>query len=149
MAANNPGASKGKDEIIREMIRHEDNLISARMGWMNAFQGFLFTAFGVTIVEVIKNPKSKEEYCFYIILYAVIGIIVAVLTLHGIFLATRAIENLLDCWNRISGNRLHEHNCISEPDVIGFRSDANFLPWKLLPCLFIFVWLILIIYSCA
>ncbi|ACF13447.1 hypothetical protein Ctha_0982 [Chloroherpeton thalassium ATCC 35110] len=149
MTTNNSGASKSKDEIIREMIRHEDNLISARMGWMNALQGFLFTAFGMTVVEVIKNPDSKEKYCVLTSLYSVVGIIVAILTLYGISLATRAIENLLDCWNKISENRLGEHNCIFEPDVIGLRSDANLLPWKLLPWLFIFVWAILITYSCA
>lgn len=118
---------KDNDEILREMIRHEDGLISSRMGWMSAFQGLLFGALGLSISS--NNPPL-------ILFVSILGFLVAIFTVYGVRLALAAISRLVKC----HGNDTEE--C---PGVIGLKkSIPNFLmPWLLIPCLFAFAWLVI------
>jgi len=62
--ANSPTASDQltKDEYVflREEMRHEDNLINARLSWLVNSQSFLFGAFAITL-----NGSAQSKFPMY------------------------------------------------------------------------------------
>jgi hypothetical protein len=121
---------------IREMIRHEDELICARIGWMSTFQGILFAAFGLSL----KN-KSYE----YVLLYSIIGMTIAVLTFWGVCVALLAIRRLYDCTRNKVGKCGETESGKEEcPGVVGLPPGSGIFlfltPWVMIPVLFFFVW---------
>jgi hypothetical protein len=61
---NSPTTADGltKDEYIflREEMRHEDNLINARLSWLVNSQSFLFGAFAITL-----NGSAQSKFPMY------------------------------------------------------------------------------------
>ncbi len=73
--------------ILAEKIRHEETLINSRLTWMLTFQGFLFA----TIALVADDSKSPKIHTAILDVVPLVGAIVAVLTLLGVWAAYLAI----------------------------------------------------------
>jgi hypothetical protein len=77
------GESDSAPDVLRETIRHEENLINTRLTWMLTFQGFLFAA------ASLASGKSRSA-----ILDVVpwVGISVAALSFLGVAAAYGTID---------------------------------------------------------
>ena len=139
------------NEIIRDMIKHENYLINTRMGWLMTLQGILFGSLGVFYKEEVPS--------LYFYVLASTGIIISILTVWGVASATCAIHNL-EKW-------YHDHTAdfSSYPPVIGihcggvivsdklsksnFRNVINFMkkhvtPWQLILVVFVAAWILIL-----
>jgi len=47
--------------IVREMIRHENDLVNHRLTWFCQVQGLLFAALGVTLTKDILNKAEIQQ----------------------------------------------------------------------------------------
>jgi hypothetical protein len=72
--------------IVREMIRHENDLVNHRLTWLCVIQGLLFTALGATL------DKANHEYIQ--IGLSLFGIAVSISSYIGLKLANYAIIKL-------------------------------------------------------
>ena len=75
-------------KVIREMIKHENDLMNHRLTWLCQIQGFLFTALAV----IWQYPASK--YVQYVLCLA--GVLVAISSFYGLDAAVQAIKKLND-----------------------------------------------------
>ncbi len=99
--------------IIRDMIRHEDRQIDARITWFCAVQGLLMAA--------LAFAWGKSGVL--IVILAPLGVLISVSTYFSVRAALLAIVAQRNWWD--------EH-CDPEyagPDVIGRRPDARSIPW--------------------
>ena len=48
-ASSGKGLSLGDDAFLREEIRHQDNLVNARLSWLVSSQSFLLSGFAVSL----------------------------------------------------------------------------------------------------
>ena len=127
---SNRAATADDAKIIREMVRHEDNVLSSRVGWFCTLEGLLFAAAGLV--------RDKPDAIFLSVLLSIAGLIVAASTLYATVIATRTMIRLTKWWD---DNRSEEY---SGPDIIGFRADNWAIPVlrpsRALPGIFIFLW---------
>jgi hypothetical protein len=100
---NPPSAADGltKDEylFLREEMRHEDNLINARLSWLVNSQSFLFGAFAITL-----NGSAQSKFPMYarlnVILVTwlpvagILGAAVSYLTIWAAILHIRRVRRL-------------------------------------------------------
>ncbi|WP_153018597.1 hypothetical protein [Marichromatium gracile] len=103
---------KEKKEIIREMIKHENELTNHRLNWMIATQGLML----VSVANVIT--KTQPESTLLVFLVSTIGVFVSLATVIGLRGSGIAVRNLM-VWYK-------EHQSDeegSDPPVIGFRRD--------------------------
>ena len=122
-------------EIIREMIRHENEQINNRVSWLMTFQGLLFACLGF----VWDKPMSDR----LIVGLCILGILVSVLCFFTLHAATTAILLLYDSWAQ--GRPTDYHG----PDVVGLpppkvRLFRYLAAWILFPLVlavsWVFVW---------
>lgn len=116
-------------DVIRELIRLENDALNWRMGWFLTLQGFLFAALAF----------AWDEDAELIVVLSVIGILsslsVGILLRYGILAMKRLEEDLRpDSQERVIGRKYSE-----TPAIILFL-----LPWHLLPLLFIGAWIAVI-----
>ena len=115
-------------ETIRSMIRHENELINARMGWMTTSQGLLFAAFSVLITRKetpIPLLLLAKGTLFYIL--PILGIAVSGITIRGVWYAQKAIRKLRQWWcDKLVGLK-KEGYLYQGPPEIGF-SDEKISP---------------------
>jgi hypothetical protein len=118
------------DSVVRELIRHENDLVNQRMSWLVQAQGLLFAALAFAWD---KSPKLA-------VLLSALGIATALSIGMAISLYSPAIRGLHAWWN--------EHVPEEERKarlVIGLWSPSHgvrrFLrPWRALPLIFIVAW---------
>lgn len=96
--------------FTRAQIEHEDRLINNRMTWLLVFQGFLFSAYGVSFVASASLSKNLTciEYTNELFLQLtalrqylpVIGIISSILVGLQVLAANRSIGDLRYNWQK-------------------------------------------------
>lgn len=92
----------------RDVIKHEDNLINIRIGWMTAIQAVLLAAF------FSDNFGSVPHE-----LVAIFGVIIALVSLSGVYVAQMAINGCVDKWLELQAR--HPAEPLDElPGIIGF-----------------------------
>lgn len=96
--------------IVREMIRHENDLVNHRLTWLCQVQGLLFAALGVTLT----NDFSDEIAIRPILIF--IGIAVSISSAIGLKSANYAI-------NELKTDFIERYPNYSGPNIIGF--DAS------------------------
>jgi hypothetical protein len=118
-------------EIIRSMIKSENELINHRLTWMATLNGLLFTGLGFAW----GKPDTKA----LVFVFAILGVAVSVLSEAALFTANQALHKQYDWW------QANKPSHYTGPDVIGlpplrkgFRRWIT--PWTLLPVCFIFGW---------
>jgi hypothetical protein len=117
-------------DVIRELIRLENEALNYRMSWFLTLQGFLFAALAF----------AWNEDAELIVVLSVIGILsslsVGILLRYGILAMKRLEEGLrTDGQERVIGRGYSE-----TPGIIVFL-----LPWHFLPILFVGAWVAVIV----
>ena len=121
-------------EVIRSMIRHEDDLANHRASWLNGGQGLLFT--GMTFAW-----RETQGHSYLVTLFAVLGISVALLSLVALGSATFAVKNLLVWWEEHKGD-------YSGPPVVGVYPSSKMAylsPRNALPLVYVAAWVSVLI----
>lgn len=115
--------------IIRDMIKHENELINQRIGWMFTLQGLLFG--GIAFLWESANP--------IIVILGVVGILSCMSIGYSLNRGVNAIKALLE--NGFTCQRTQPSNR-TFPPIIGSTNKAVewFIPARLLPWVFGFAW---------
>lgn len=117
-------------DVIREMIRHEDDLLIGRTNWLMTLQGLLFAAFAI-----------GWNNWWMPLFVALMGIFFAAIFIPYLQLSERAIAKLLAWWD--SNKTGYEGPPIMG---LGYRDVPvhywKFMPWDWLPKIFIAAWLV-------
>jgi hypothetical protein len=120
--------------IVREMIKHEDELTNERLTWLGQFEGLLFVAYGLAVKD-LNDPVLTWVVCS-------LGLLIAVSVLFATWRADKATGELAKQWDWHKGSL--EGDCW-EPDVQGIRGDKLrqklLWPGRFLPILFALAWL--------
>lgn len=115
-------------EVLRTMIRHENDLMNHRLTWLLTSQGLLFTALGFAL----SNPNQQFSQQLREVL-AFVGILLAASS----SIVLDAANNAILRWSpQAWGDN-------QNGDVIGFRGVAilsMFSPWRVYPPMFIIAW---------
>ncbi|MCQ8106401.1 hypothetical protein NP590_20020 [Methylomonas sp. SURF-2] len=102
--------------VIREMIKHENQLVDQRINWMSTIQGLLFAALAF----------SWDKANCLIPLLCGLGGVIAVITIINLGLATAATQLLLN-WYKAN------HPSYSGPPIIGLYIkspvDCKYIPY--------------------
>lgn len=122
-------------EIIRSMIKSENELINQRMAWVSSFNGFLLA--GIAFAW----DKSRA----LVIVLAFLGITVSLFSGAALLAANRAFRELYVWWQE------NKPDNYKGPDVIGLsprykRWPGRWLnPWSVIPIFFACAWVIIAI----
>lgn len=119
--------SRRHEEVIRQMIHRENELIHHRVTWLTAVQGLLFAGLGVAW----SKPESRP----LVAIFCVLGILMSLVSLAALSGASIATLRLLRWWDE------HRPPLYAGPDVIGIRPSLGWIgPWSLIPIIFILAW---------
>ena len=131
------------EKIIRGMIEHENSLMNNRIGWMLAFNGFLFTAISISI----SQKASGNSLIFINVIISVVGIVTAVSTFIALKISMKAIHRLKTKWLL----ETPKPPGFQEIGVMGYEVPQKYkwililVPWFIFPILMASVWLIILI----
>jgi hypothetical protein len=122
-------------ELVRQMIRHEDELVNERLTWLGQFEGFLFVAYGLAVKD-LNDPVLTWVVCLA-------GLLIAASILTATLRSDAAVDQLREQWKQNRGSL--EGNCW-EPDVQGIGGEETLWrrwswPSRSLPILFALAWL--------
>lgn len=128
-----PDATLEHAKIIREMIRHEDDVINQRFTWLCQIQGFLFAALAFVWKEQTANSL--------VLLLCLIGYSVAISTWFSLRAASIGIGRLLNWWDSYepadySGPAVYAR----EASLVGWDDKISLRPWYFLPLIFGLAW---------
>jgi hypothetical protein len=101
--------------MVREMIRHEDNLYDKRMTWFCTIQGLLWAALAI-------SWQLNGPWILACIL-SVVGVLVSASSYLAFRASLRAIDAQREWWD---SNKPSDYK---GPDVIGRRPDDSSIPW--------------------
>ena len=121
-----------KLELFRQMVRHENDLINHRMGWLLQFEGFLFAAASMVL----------EKSSFIVPPLALLGIAAALSS----WLALRGARAGIEKMAKKAEDLEKEHP--GEPGVRAYMLGESWhgkvreflLPWSALPLALSIVW---------
>jgi hypothetical protein len=132
----------GERDVLREMIRHEDDLRDQRLGWLFALTGFLFTAVGLA--------WSDAHATALVTLVGVVGACVSVSTAASLRASELAIARLRALAGDDEPGRAPVAALRSE-DLRHARGLAaivpHIYPWRVVPWLLAIVWVALPVVS--
>ena len=121
-------------EIVRKLIEHENTLQNYRFTWFSASQALLLAALGV----------SWEKALFVACTICLVGVITSLTAFIALRLCDLAYVQLSNWWN--------EHlRGYTGPPKQGFEGNYQWwmMPSKLLPWVFMFLWVALAVYRVA
>ncbi len=122
-------------EIIRSMIKSENEFMNHRMTWISAFNGFLFA--GISF--------AWDKSCVLVTVLAFLGMAISLSSAASLLAANRAFRELYDWWQK------KKPADYDGPDVIGLPPrykagvGAWLNPWSIVPFLSAGAWLIIAI----
>jgi hypothetical protein len=124
-------------QIIREMIRHENDLIHHRITWFGTLQGLLFAA--------LAFAWGKNNITILTYLLAMLGIVLSISTYYAIQASLKAIKTLREWWDN------NKNLDYVGPDIIGRRPDSKSIPflrpYVVFPASFLIAWAIILIWQ--
>jgi len=125
-----PTTVPGAYQIIREMIRHEDDLMNQRLMWLLTLEGLLFATLGF-----VWGKPAAASVVFTV---STVGIVAAASTTVALHFAQVAVLHLRLWWDQ-------RKPTTDGPPVIGYHEEWTFLgyaaPWRLIPLLLMIGWL--------
>jgi len=101
-------------QVVREMIRHENELMNHRISWFNTLQGLLFAA--------LAFSWDKAEGGGLVYIFSALGTLLCLSTFYSLRANLLAISTLRHWWDN---NRATDYH---GPDVIGRRPDQKSIP---------------------
>jgi uncharacterized membrane protein YidH (DUF202 family) len=132
-------------------IRHEDNLINHRMGWLMTSNGFLFSAFGVVVNAFFQTQQDHSAKMLFLgaflIIIPLVAIAVSWIIWELVRSATKQVDEVSGWWKGLfqSGGR---YESIIEKDkaypqlvgdpVYGFTGRLNI--YAILPAILALAW---------
>jgi len=133
-----PDAALEHAKIVREMIRHEDDIINQSFTWLCQIQGFLFAA----LAFVWKEPTAD----YLILLLCLVGYLVPITTWYSLRAVSIGIGRLLNWWDinkpaNYSGPPVYAR----EAGLVGWDYKKFLRPWFFLPLIFGLVWIVVFI----
>ena len=114
---------------LRDQWTHEDNLANHRVMWLTLAQGLLLTAYG----SISAHRK------FLLIAFPIFGIVVAIVIAISIYAALNSTDVIRRQYEKAGLNQL----CPIAPP--GFTRSLGNLAARLLPFVFIAVWVLALI----
>lgn len=122
-----------REQILREMIRHEDELRDDRLGYLLTLNGFLFAA-----LAIVWNGDDGAAMAFVVML-SIFGMVTG--------FSARAAQNI----SQTAVSNLREMAPDANPPIMGVTGhepldrrvgalSQAFAPWTVLPLLFIVGW---------
>lgn len=157
--------------IIREMIKREDEVRNSRNNWFMAIQGLLANAFISSVA--LKDLMVSLNICMVL---AFIGFVTSVSFLYATWRSEMSVRMALECWNLFlidNGKKIQDYPPItlitygiikneSKDNIIGAVDWENklnnamnlkkidkklnkidgIMPFKLIPMVFMFLWFI-------
>lgn len=120
---------KEKDEVLRELIKNENEMINHRMNWFLTLQGFMFAAIS------FAWEKNTELCLVFSLVGALSALSVGLLLRSGVKEVKCLEEEGRELSNPVIGRKFEE-----TPKVI-----HSFLPWQFLPILMVSAWSLILI----
>jgi hypothetical protein len=121
------------EDIARQMVRHENDLVNQRLTWLLTLEGLLFTALGFAW----GKDDTKTRGLVYVL--CGIGGVVPLLTLFILEAGQRALIELYAWWEK------HRPHGYTGPGVFGHWHTKSvvawIVPWRFLPIVFIVAWI--------
>src|SRR5271157_104561 len=120
--------------VVRDMIRHEDEVLNHRLSWMWTLQGLLFAAAGVLWDKDMRG----------VLIMGAVGILSSVSIGYSLSRGLRAVRELLG----MAADQKHKLPLgVELPPTIGARTKAIewLLPGRFLPWIFGLAWVSIIV----
>lgn len=139
VAHSNEPSQKDIYEMVREQVKHEDELINQRTNLLLICQGFLFVAY----TTLLGSNSKPANYSTVITLISMTGIFLSIFTLVGIRAAFAHMEKLRVFWERVNTkNQSVKNNHSIFPPMMGTGKiiKGGTAPTAI-PILLIVVWL--------
>lgn len=92
----------GKDDyhnIIREMIKHENEVRNSRNNWFMAVQGLLITSFINVLIHQEKLIVVTNTIYPVVIIIAFIGLVTSMSFLYAAWRSEKSVAMALACWD--------------------------------------------------
>lgn len=137
---------------IRQMIQHENDLTSQRLGWMSTLNGLLFTALGLV--------WNKSNSVLLVVILCCLGLVVCLSSLVALRAADHARQYLHRLWLKKgierhlvppviawSRKRIPLHETRRARLIQWLR--PKLMPWNALPYAFMVAWVCLLIMGCV
>lgn len=127
-------------DAVRDLIKHENELISNRIGWMATLEGLLFASLSFSWPDPARGLNST------VLILCLIGIVVALISLWGVWIADNTIHKML----KELRDGHHSYRFDVDPPVWGpvhynikYRPWTHRLriPWMWLPIVIILAWI--------
>jgi hypothetical protein len=138
-------SEKEKLDLVREIIRHEDNLVNNRVTWLLVLQGFLFTAFvnGLSLLDKLVDQRFRPRLISGLVVIGALGITNSITARNTISSAYKHSYRVGRWWEEHIRDSTEKHPPIKAP----FPSDQRFYRWfstAKLPYSLITAWVALI-----
>ena len=127
--------------IIRSQVEHEDNLSTQRLNWLLAGQAFLFTAYA--IVSNADTGTSARRQLLLLTMLPLVALAVCALIFIAMAAGYMAMANL----RRVLLHHVPAEVLMHFPPIqgVGYTRFMGMAAPLLLPPIFMFVWLWLLI----
>src|SRR5579863_1876399 len=96
LVVGQPDRRYARFELLRDYLKHEDNLVDHRIKWNLTIQGFLFTAFGFSLGNKGDSALLSELAS---LLIPIAGCVISLCATCGIFAAHLSLKNLARHWD--------------------------------------------------
>jgi len=128
-------------EFLREEIRHQDNLINARLSWLVSSQSFLLSGFAVTLNGSAQSllPIYAKLNVILVTSLPVAGLVTDVASYLTIWAAISRMGNI----RHLAGNSHPSHLPSVQAEV--FERRLGLAGPVLIPVVFLVVWLAVIV----
>jgi hypothetical protein len=118
-------------KTIREMVQHENTLQNYRITWLMTIQGLLFAG--------LAFAWDKQDARYVVVIFALLGVLVAVSCWSALRLGNRAFHELHAWWEP-------HRPTYQGPPVSGHQAPSSGImwwlrPWRLLPWVFVCGWI--------
>ncbi len=128
------------NKILREMVRHENELSNQRLTWITTLNGLMFTALGVILNG--KDHYIKIPDHIFITGFSLLGIVVSYSGLVALDMAEDSKERFKNLWNNknISVTKIPP----IWGDINRSKFERYFLPWHIIPKSLMVFWFLLL-----
>lgn len=125
-------------EVLRALIRHENDVTNQRTTWLLVSQGILFAAASAFL----------RNHWFPAVVVAVVGFVLALSIGQSLHNSYEARQNLKASWRQKLGSAGYQWSDFPPLDggVPGVTVIKWLFPWMVIPRIFMLAWVVLVVY---